>query len=399
MCEDEMKPKNESKSGETINEKISAVEKMVAQTMDQSKTSVKNKPANKTNDYSGDDMAEGKSANVAITKSAEANGHCKCPTPIQKVDNIVEVNENNTSNVRTYSETLNTYKGRQIFESGLFSPKRTKLKVIRNKIVSKKGKQWVNTNCALNYITNGIQLDDGRKPRHLQTSKAFQLSPAMNAPSAWKPLKKSNTKNKHPQNPESAILNYLKMCPKTCDFAVQASNKHSSNREDALQNRQTSSKTDSVEDRCTRRTNAWALDPSVNDNSQFINSYPSIYVSQAGLINIFLRWGIILEVTADKVLRLVDRRQNMAIATSRKGKVCSIHHPSAKIFQNEKSADAELCGRWQVRRRMNHVIVADRTHSVWIDDSENYGTVEYKKHQFLDMSFDNTVNLPCSSST
>ena len=395
-----MKPKNGSKNGEMINEKISAgeKEKTVTQTKDQSKTNGKNKPANEINDSPRENTAEGKSANDANTKSEDASGHCKS-SPTQNINKVTEIRENNSSNFRIHSRVLTTYKGQQMLKSGLFCPK--KLKLIHNKMVAKDNTHWVNTNnCALNLVQNVIQSNSGRKTRYLQKDKYFERSPAMNAPSAWKPLKKSSTNNnndnKRSREADNAILNYLKMCPKADNLAVHTSDKHSGNQENASQNVH-ASKFNSTEERCARRTNAWALDPSVNDNTQFINSYPSIYVSQAGLINIFLRWGIILEVTADKVLRLVDRRQNMAIAVSRKGKVCTIHHPSAKIFQNEKSADAELCGRWQVRRRMNHVLVGDRTHSVWIDDSENYGTVEYKKVQFLDMSFDNTVNVPCSS--
>ena len=142
------------------------------------------------------------------------------------------------------------------------------------------------------------------------------------------------------------------------------------------------------------------LDPQVERLTCLINCYPSIYVSQSGLINIFLRQGILLEVTVDKAIRLVDQNQDMAAAVSGRSKACSVHHRSVKICQNKSAADIDLGAIWQAKIRTGHIMVGDRRRTVWFDETGNFGTSEYSKYQFVVTSLtDYTVDLLLSSAS
>ena len=148
----------------------------------------------------------------------------------------------------------------------------------------------------------------------------------------------------------------------------------------------------------SRRINVTPLDPLLRNCRQIIDRHPSIYVSQTGLVNLFLRGGTLLEITVDKTLRLVDQRLNIAVALNWRDKSCNVYHPQAVISMAETSADIELYGKWQARMRSGNVLAGDRCRSVWFDSIENYGTTKYDKHQFLNSTVDNTVDLVYSTS-
>lgn len=142
------------------------------------------------------------------------------------------------------------------------------------------------------------------------------------------------------------------------------------------------------------------LDPQVERLACLVDCFPSIYVSQSGLINIFLRQGVLLEVTVDKAIRLVDQNQDMAAAVSGRSKACSVHHRSVKICQNKSAVDIDLGGIWQAKIRTGHIMVGDRRRTIWFDEVGNFGTSEYSKHHFVAASLtDYSVDLLLSSAS
>ena len=70
--------------------------------------------------------------------------------------------------------------------------------------------------------------------------------------------------------------------------------------------------------------------------------YPSLYVSSAGLLTIFLRHDVAIELTLDRAIRVMNNRHRAVAATNNNGNCSCIHHPAAKIYQEDNTTESHL---------------------------------------------------------
>lgn len=78
--------------------------------------------------------------------------------------------------------------------------------------------------------------------------------------------------------------------------------------------------------------------------------FPSLMVSSAGLLTVFLKYDMAVELTLDRAIRLVNNRHRAVVATNNHSNASCIHHPAAKIYQEGNITEAELF--WGRRAKM-----------------------------------------------
>jgi hypothetical protein len=61
--------------------------------------------------------------------------------------------------------------------------------------------------------------------------------------------------------------------------------------------------------------------------------YPIVHISPAGLLTVLLRDDVVVEMTGDKTIRVVNHRHQSVVATTGRGNASCIHHSLAKLYQ------------------------------------------------------------------
>lgn len=121
--------------------------------------------------------------------------------------------------------------------------------------------------------------------------------------------------------------------------------------------------------------------------------YPSIYVSNAGLISVLLRHDMSVEMTVDRTIRVVSHQHMMAVATDSRGTSACLYHPALKVMQQGTTTDISTEA---VRVHMGHDEVAFAVgNSKYRFDMHEVQPAPHAK--FSDISKDQSVNLLFSS--
>lgn len=121
--------------------------------------------------------------------------------------------------------------------------------------------------------------------------------------------------------------------------------------------------------------------------------YPSIYVSNAGLISVLLRHDMSVEMTVDRTIRVVSHQHMMAVATDSRGTSACLYHPALKVIQQGTTTDIATDA---VRVHMGHDDVAFAIgHSRYRFDAYDIQPATHVK--FSDIFKDQSVNLLFSS--
>ena len=121
--------------------------------------------------------------------------------------------------------------------------------------------------------------------------------------------------------------------------------------------------------------------------------YPSIYVSNAGLISVLLRHDMSVEMTVDRTIRVVSHQHMMAVATDSRGTSACLYHPALKVIQQGTTTDIATDA---VRVHMSHDDVAFAIgHSRYRFDAYDIQPATHVK--FSDIFKDQSVNLLFSS--
>ncbi|KAK7110006.1 hypothetical protein V1264_013946 [Littorina saxatilis] len=121
--------------------------------------------------------------------------------------------------------------------------------------------------------------------------------------------------------------------------------------------------------------------------------YPSIYVSNAGLISVLLRHDMSVEMTVDRTIRVVSHQHMMAVATDSRGTSACLYHPALKVIQQGTTTDIASDA---VRVHMGHDDVAFAVgHNRYRFDSCDIQPATQVK--FSDICKDQSVNLLFSS--
>ena len=121
--------------------------------------------------------------------------------------------------------------------------------------------------------------------------------------------------------------------------------------------------------------------------------YPSLYVSNAGLISVLLRHDMSVEMTVDRTIRVVSHQHMMAVATDSRGTSACLYHPALKVIQQDTTTDIATDA---VRVHMGHDDVAFAIgHSRYRFDAFDIQPATHVK--FSDIFKDQSVNLLFSS--
>ena len=122
--------------------------------------------------------------------------------------------------------------------------------------------------------------------------------------------------------------------------------------------------------------------------------YPSIYVSNAGLISVLLKNDMSVEMTIDRTIRVVSHHHMMAVATDSRGTSASLYHPAAKVFQVGTTTDIAT-DTFRARMGSEDAIVFSNSHQYFrLEDCDLQPIAPIK---FSDISRDQSVNLLFSS--
>ncbi|XP_046363928.2 uncharacterized protein LOC124140425 [Haliotis rufescens] len=122
--------------------------------------------------------------------------------------------------------------------------------------------------------------------------------------------------------------------------------------------------------------------------------YPSIYVSTSGLMTVLLKNDTSVEMTADRTVRIVSHRSKMAVASSARGNMSVLFHPSVKIFQDGGTTSVQI----------NDVKAKMATDDIWFANERSSfkfdtNMIEPDTTTFRQMSEDESVNLLFSADT
>lgn len=69
---------------------------------------------------------------------------------------------------------------------------------------------------------------------------------------------------------------------------------------------------------------------------------PSVYVTQTGIISAYLNWNITVELTLDKVVRVINNNNGSLCAVNNNAHCSLIWHPAGKIVQDGVRIEAEV---------------------------------------------------------
>ena len=84
-----------------------------------------------------------------------------------------------------------------------------------------------------------------------------------------------------------------------------------------------------------------AIDPIMTPGNMGFQ-YPSIYVSDSGLITVLVKHDVSIEMTVDLAIRLVSHQHQLIAATNNRGNATYLSHPAAKIAQDSTTTEAEM---------------------------------------------------------
>lgn len=123
-------------------------------------------------------------------------------------------------------------------------------------------------------------------------------------------------------------------------------------------------------------------------------NYPTVYVSEAGLITVLLKNDMSVELTVDKTIRVVSHQKSLVAATNSRGSASCIHHPGAKIVQDGTTTDVSLFLGRRAKMTTENITFSDTNRCYTFDQND----IESTKCEFSDITKDNSVNLLFSSS-
>ncbi|KAK3102528.1 hypothetical protein FSP39_011972 [Pinctada imbricata] len=108
------------------------------------------------------------------------------------------------------------------------------------------------------------------------------------------------------------------------------------------------------------------LGRSCHENTQF--QYPSIYVSDSGLITLLLKNDVSMEMTVDMAIRLVSHQNQLVVATNNSGTATFLSHPFAKIAQDTDSIEADIFKGRKAKLTKECVTFANESECFVFDD-------------------------------
>lgn len=127
--------------------------------------------------------------------------------------------------------------------------------------------------------------------------------------------------------------------------------------------------------------------PPVSESTEY--HYPSIYVSDSGLITVLLKHDISVEMTVDQTIRLVCHQRKLVVATNSRGDSACIYHPAAKIIQKRTSINADVYLGRRAQMTTNSIIFGNNFNSYKFD----YNGISPTTFQFPDISRDTSVQF------
>ncbi|ESO82476.1 hypothetical protein LOTGIDRAFT_236970 [Lottia gigantea] len=116
--------------------------------------------------------------------------------------------------------------------------------------------------------------------------------------------------------------------------------------------------------------------------------YPSIYVSNSGLITVMLKHDVSVEMTVDRTIRVVSHNQKMAVATNSRGTASIMHHPCAKAYQEHTTTDLHV-NNVNAKMTTNYILFGSDSNCYKFD----FKNIEVASPRFTNLANDKTVEL------
>ena len=127
-----------------------------------------------------------------------------------------------------------------------------------------------------------------------------------------------------------------------------------------------------------------------NDNIPADCPFPSLYVSDNGLITVLMREDIALEMTPSRDLRLVSHAKKLVVAANGRGSASFMIHPAVKLAQSGTTTDLELFLARKAKMTTDNITFGNNYNSYKFD----YKKIVEEHHPiFKDFSKDESVDF------
>ena len=118
--------------------------------------------------------------------------------------------------------------------------------------------------------------------------------------------------------------------------------------------------------------------------------FPSLFVSENGLITVLLRNGICLEMTPKRDLRLVNHSKKLVAATNDRGSSSILIHPALKLVQNGTTTELDLFLARKAKMKTESITFGNHFRSYKFDYKK---IVEETCPMFRDLTEDESVDF------
>ena len=118
--------------------------------------------------------------------------------------------------------------------------------------------------------------------------------------------------------------------------------------------------------------------------------FPSLFVSDNGLITVLLRNGICLEMTPKRDLRLVNHTKKLVAATNDRGSSSIIIHPAMKLVQSGTTTEVDLFLARKAKMKTENITFGNHFRSYRFDYKK---IVEETYPMFRDLTEDESVDF------
>ncbi|XP_060590147.1 uncharacterized protein LOC132745286 [Ruditapes philippinarum] len=120
-------------------------------------------------------------------------------------------------------------------------------------------------------------------------------------------------------------------------------------------------------------------------------SFPALHMTDDFLVTVILREGVFLEITADKVLRLVNHEKKLVVAINETGNKSCIIHPAARIYQSDSNVHTDLYLGRRAKMTEEMIMFGNKLKTYKFD--HRMVTEMTEEPVFRDMSHDDSVTF------
>lgn len=126
-----------------------------------------------------------------------------------------------------------------------------------------------------------------------------------------------------------------------------------------------------------------------------VEIFPTLHISEAGLLSVLLRQGVVVEMTIDRTIRLIDHTHKTVVAVSCRGDMSCLNHTAARLYNQSNNTEADIFWDRHLKISTNGLSFASGKSCFFLHPQ---GIVPVTPN-FMDLSSDTSVTLLFASST